>query len=1001
MTAGRQNPPMSSADPLPPPEPPPEREARLQARLDAEQARQYAARGAVAAGFGAAAASLALLALGSRDWPAHAAWVLVLALVVGLRTAAGRGLAGADDDAACRRLPALRALALLHAAAWGALAWVAPLPTSPSGLSALLVLLGGVAIAGGLLTLPDRRVAVGFALLALLPLALRLGGGAAAEPGMAVLAVGMLVLLLLCLWMVGGRQARERRALITARQGQSLQAARASDAGRLLAQVFDHIGEGICIFDTALALRAANARIGELLGLPSALLAPGTPLAQWLRHLATHGHYGEVDVEAEVARRLADVARPVPGVAQRRCPDGRFIETRRTPLPEGGFAIVCVDISERVASQEALFENRRTLDALLQQTEEGFWFIDNAHRTTDANPAMCRMLGLSREALRGRSIWEFVDAENEAVFRAQVGRREQGLATTYEITLTRADGTRITCVNNATPIHDAQGRKIGAIGLFSDVTALRQAEAAAQQAVALAAAQSRVLALTLDSLSQGVLGFDAQLQLRSWNRRALELLELPMALVDARPTLAEIGRWQQAQGALGQDLEAIDDPRARAVVRQNIGREESPAQLPGRYRRRRQDGRVIEVSTHLDSDGGQVRTYTDVTAEVQAAQALLAAKEEAERANLAKSVFLSRMSHELRTPLNAILGFGQLMDGDAAEPLGPGQRARLQQILHGGQHLLALINEVLDLTSIETGGLQLAPAAVDADALIDECLSLVEAVARARPVQLHRRAGSAGGVRADATRLRQVLLNLLANAIKYNAAGGEVRLHCRTEGGLARIEVADTGPGLDDAQQQRLFQPFERLDADRDAIEGTGIGLALCRLLVELMGGRIGVQSTPGQGSCFWVELPAAAPAAPVPAARDEAPAAEPPASRRRVLYVEDNPVNQLLMQGMLAHRPHIALVLAADAEEGLAAARACRPDLVLMDIQLPGASGYELLQTLRAQPALRDVPVLAVSANAMPDDLVRARDAGFDDYLTKPLELPRLLTAVDRALRG
>jgi PAS domain S-box-containing protein len=988
---------MAPADPLPAPE----RDARLQARLDAEQARQYAARGPVAAGFGAAAGALALAVLGPRDWPAHAAWALWLALAIGLRVAAGRGLAQASDDEARRRLPGLRALALLHAAAWGALAWVAPLPATAGGLAALVLVQGGVAIAGSLLALADRGVALGFALLAALPLALRLWIGAAAEPALVLLAAALLAMLLLCLWLVGGRAERERRALFAARQGQQLQAARASDAGQLLAHVFEHVDEGICIFDDGLALRAANERVADLLGLPAALLAPGTPLAQWLRHLAAHGHYGTVDVEAEVARRLADVARPVPGVAQRRRPDGRSIETRRTPLPEGGFAMVCVDISERLASEAALFENRRTLDALLQQTEEGFWFIDNAHRTTDANPAMCRMLGVGREALRGRTIWEFVDAENEAIFRAQVARREQGQATTYEITLTRADGTRVTCVNNATPIHDAQGRKIGAIGLFSDVTALRQAEAAARQAMALAGEQSRVLALTLDSLSQGVLGFDAQLRLRSWNRRALELLELPGSLVEARPTLAEIGRWQQAQGALGRELEAIEDAQAREVVRRNIGREEAPAQLPARYRRRRPDGRVIEVSTHLDSDGGQVRTYTDVTAEVEAAQALLAAKEEAERANRAKSAFLSRMSHELRTPLNAILGFGQLMDGDTVAPLDARQRARLAQMLQGGQHLLTLINEVLDLARVESGGMQVSAAEVDVDALADECLSLVEPVARARPVTLLPRLGTAGTVRADVTRLRQVLLNLLANAIKYNRPGGEVRLHGRAEGAWARIEVVDTGPGLDAAQQRRLFQPFERLDADRDAIEGSGIGLALCRSLVELMGGRIGVRSTPGQGSCFWLDLPRAATVLPVAAPPAVLPAAATDAPPRRVLYVEDNPVNQLLMQGMLAHRPALKVVLAANADEGLAAARAQRPDLVLMDIQLPGASGYDLLSRLRDEPALRAVPVLAVSANAMPADLARAQAAGFDGYLTKPLDLQGLLAAVDGALRA
>ncbi|MCB1997461.1 MAG: PAS-domain containing protein, partial [Rhodoferax sp.] len=949
---------------------------------------------------GVAASILVLVALGPRAWMPHLLWMGLLFVSTVLRVRAAKGLEATDDAQAAHRLPWLRASALAYAATWGLLAWVGPPPQTGTDVAALVLAQGGVAIGGCLFALSDRRVAAGFALLVAGPLALRLLSGSAADPLMAGLLLGMLALLMLCLWIVGGRLERERRTLIMARLSQTLHAAQASTAGQLLAQVFDHVGEGICLFDAAFLLRAANARIGELLGLPSELLAPGTPLAAWVRHLAATGHYGRVDVEAEVARRLADVARPVASVAQRQRPDGRSIETRRTPLPEGGFAIVCVDITERVASEAALFDNRRTLEVLLQQTEEGFWFIDNAHRTTDANPAMCRMLGLSRDALLGRTIWEFVDAENEAVFRAQVARRDVGQANTYEIVLTRADGGHVVCVNNATPIHDAAGRKIGAIGLFSDVTAQRQAAATARHAMSMVAEQSRVLALTLDSLSQGVLGFDAQLRLNSWNQRAVELLALPESLLQGKPTLAEIGRWQQAQGELGQDLQAIDDDREREAVRQNIGDDAAEGLDPPRYRRRRPDGRILEVCIHRGAGGGQVRTYTDVTAEVRAAQALVAARDEAERANRAKSVFLSRMSHELRTPLNAILGFGQLMQGDVTAPLAAAQIQRLQQILQGGQHLLALINEVLDLARVETGTLPLQLATVDADAMADECLHLVAAVAAQRPVRLAARQGAAGSVRADATRLRQVLLNLLANAIKYNRASGTVTLHGRRTAERVFIEIEDTGAGLDDAQQKRLFQPFERLDADRDAVEGSGIGLALSRMLMEAMGGEIGVRSVPGQGSCFWIALPPGDPTASLPI---EVPgiAASPSAAagRRRVLYVEDNAVNQLVMEGMLAHRPGLDLVLADSAAAGLAQARSARPDLILMDIQLPGASGFDALADLRADPELRDIPVLAVSASAMPGDLQRAREAGFADYLTKPLELQVLLAAVDRWL--
>ena len=772
-----------------------------------------------------------------------------------------------------------------------------------------------------------------------------------------------------------------------------------ADPGRLLVQVLQQVGEGICVFDAAGSLQAANARIAELLDLPRMLLEAGTPVAAWLRHLAQAGQFGAVDVEAEVARRLAELSDPVRDIARRRLPNGRSIETRRTPLPEGGFVTVIVDITDRLASETALFENRRTLDVLLQQTEEGFWFIDNAQRTTDANPAMCRLLGVTREALLGRTLWEFVDAENEAILRAQAAQREQGVAGTYEITLTRADGSSVVCINNGTPIHDAQGHKIGAIGLFSDVTTERRSAAVVRQAMAVAAEKSHMLAVTLDSLAQGVLGFDADLRLHSWNRRAIELLELPPALLETRPTLTEIGRWQQSQGVFGLDLELIEGDETREHVRRHIGHRPVAGDQPQTYRRRRADGRIIEVYTHLGSDAGQVRTFTDVTAEVQAAQALVAAKEDAERANRAKSDFLSRMSHELRTPLNAILGFGQLMQRDAAT-LAATHQAWLGQILQGGQHLLTLINEVLDLARIETGRLQLSSTALDADVLVDECLRLVEPMARERPVQLQARQGRAGIVWADPTRLRQVLLNLLANAIKYNRPQGEVQLHCSVLGEHGRIQVIDAGPGLDAQQQQRLFRPFERLDVDPRIIEGTGIGLSISRSLVEAMGGRIGVHSAPGSGSCFWLELPCAAAA--LPAARAASPAVPATAAaavERRVLYIEDNPVNRLVMQGMFRHRPQLVLEMASDGEQGLAQALDAPPDLVLLDIQLPGASGYEVLRALRGDPRTRAVPALAISANAMPQDLARAREAGFDGYLSKPLDLQELLASVDRWL--
>ncbi len=379
------------------------------------------------------------------------------------------------------------------------------------------------------------------------------------------------------------------------------------------------------------------------------------------------------------------------------------------------------------------------------------------------------------------------------------------------------------------------------------------------------------------------------------------------------------------------------------------------------------------------------------------------ARAEAERANHAKSEFLSRMSHELRTPLNAILGFGQLLELQAGDGV---QRARLREILHAGRHLLTLIDEVLDLARVEAGHLTVSPEPVALHALIADCLALVKPAAQARDVQLLEPSSlCAVHVRADRTRLKQVLLNLLSNAIKFNRAGGTVAVTCQPEEGgvppALRIRVEDTGPGLDAGQQARLFVPFERLDAEVRQIQGTGIGLALSKRLVELMGGRIGVDSAPGRGSSFWVRLPQDRPPPPPSLPPVDAAASVERVRRRHhdVLCIEDNPANLRLIEQIFAHRSQVRLLTAMAPSAGLELARSHRPALVLLDINLPDMDGYAVLQCLRDHPDTRDIPVLAISANAMPRDQERAKAAGFVGYVTNPLDVRELLARVDALL--
>ncbi len=405
----------------------------------------------------------------------------------------------------------------------------------------------------------------------------------------------------------------------------------------------------------------------------------------------------------------------------------------------------------------------------------------------------------------------------------------------------------------------------------------------------------------------------------------------------------------------------------------------------------------------------------DITAMKRAELALIAARDAAEQANQAKSQFLSHMSHELRTPLNAILGFAQLLHEDPQLPAP--QRAQVGDILRGARHLLRLINDALDLGSVEAGRLPLEVGPVQLDPLVRQTVGLIEPLARERGVSLQVNTGRTlerTTVQADATRLQQVLLNLLGNATKYTPRGGVVTLRVEARRGTTRLAVTDTGPGLSPAQQQRLFTPFERVLPQSQHVEGSGIGLALSRRLMEAMGGDIGVVSAAGQGSTFWLELPTVRPArsrtsepvaTPLPVdAPAEAghPGAGPGAGPvQRVLYVEDNEVNILLMEAMLRRLPQVTLESARDVPSGWHAATQRPPDLILMDLQLPGGSGFDLMQRLARDDRTRHVPVIAVTANAMESDVAAGRQAGFVDYITKPVELNRLLAAVQAALPG
>jgi PAS domain S-box-containing protein len=671
-----------------------------------------------------------------------------------------------------------------------------------------------------------------------------------------------------------------------------------------------------------------------------------------------------------------------------------------------GYLLIGTDNTARKKAEEALAEAGALQNAIFNSANFSSIATDAKGVIQVFNVGAERMLGYAAADVLNKITPADISDPQEVIARAGALSRELGTAITpgfdalafkasrgiediYELTYIRKDGSRFPAIVSVTALRDPQSAIIGYLLIGTDNSARKHAEEKLRWT-------EESFRLMVESVSDyAIVMLDPEGRVGSWNTGAQRIKGFHADEIVGRHFATFYPHEDVLTGKPQRDLD-----QAAAS-----GRHEDEGW------RVRKDGSMFWaniVFTAIRDQGGNLRGFAkltrDLTARNKIEAALTNAKATAEKANQAKSDFLSSMSHELRSPLNAILGFAQLMESDAPPPTAS-QSESITQILNAGWYLLELINEILDLAAIESGKVSMSLEPVSLNELLLECQAMIEPLAQRRGVRMSfNRSEVQHHVHADRTRIKQVLINLLSNAVKYNSVGGSVVVDCceKTTTGRIRITVTDTGAGLPPEKLMQLFEPFNRLGQEVAGEEGTGIGLVVSKRLVELMNGVIGAESSIGTGSVFWVELPSTAPlnlAAHVePSAPTESEVALPD-GMRTLLYVEDNPANLKLVERLIGRRNDLHLLSATDGSRGVELARTHLPDVILMDINLPGISGIEALRILRDDPATAHIPVVALSANAMPRDIQRGLDAGFLRYLTKPIKVSEFMDALNVAL--
>ena len=661
----------------------------------------------------------------------------------------------------------------------------------------------------------------------------------------------------------------------------------------------------------------------------------------------------------------------------------RWLEWSEAPDPSTGLLCATArDVTARRAVLDLMSKNERLVRTILDQSAAAIFVKDLDGRYVLANPSFLASLGIAEDQVIGRTageIWGEALLTDGTVDRRVI---DTGAPVTQD-DVVEIDGQARTVMTVRFPLRDDKGAVVGIAGIASDITDRTEVEQKL---------------------------FERERLLDTIVRACPDIV----TVLDEKGRVSEVS--QASARILGYDIEepvhdelaALIHPDDLDPVYREYGRLlslENPF-LDVHYRVRHRQGHWVTLHTRgqaiVGRDGhaaGAVVVSRDVTADLAFQEELERAVASAERASVAKSEFLSRMSHELRTPLNSVLGFAQVLELD---PLADQQHEAVGHILRAGRHLLNLIDEVLDIDRIESGRLEMAIDSVPIRDVVDDALDLTRPAAEDRNITLAAdlsRCPTDAHVRADRQRLLQVLLNLLSNAIKYSGGGDriDVSVHCYSDRTV--VSVHDTGPGIDPADVERAFRPFDRLGAERTGVEGTGMGLSVSKYLTEQMGASLEIDPTVRGGSTFVIELPTTE-APPSPVKIDaETPVPTDVVARVRILHIEDNATNLELVEQVLSRSPGIELLAAMTGSLGLELARAQRPDLILLDLHLPDLSGIEVLDALRADPGTARIPVVVVSADATPDQIRRLKGSGVVAYLTKPIDVGELVQTVEAAV--